>query len=361
VMGRGFLRLVNADLGFETSRLIALNVSLTGTAYERNNNLNGYYRAALERLRAIPGVESVAASEVPPFSEVFRRAGSYITQSGRKTGLAHVVSITPGYFRTIGVPLLAGRDFLETDLVSMPRVAIVSESVARGLGGPAAALGQVLVSDGFSPQRTIVGVAGGIRESGPAYSRAAALYVPAAQAPPGFATLLVRVRGKVDPYLAICRDALREIDRAVPVDRVETLEAELGKKLAPPRFYMLSVTFFGGFSLLLAMIAIYGAASYSVEQRRHEIGVRAALGASTESLRLMLLGDGAVPIVIGIAAGAVGASALGRAAQALIAVAEPPGIGACAGAGVLLAATALLAIQVGTRRILKLDPMTVLR
>ncbi|HTX37455.1 MAG TPA: ADOP family duplicated permease [Bryobacteraceae bacterium] len=362
VMGRGFLRLIHTDLGFTTSRVLTLNVSLAGTSYEKSHNLNAYAQAALDRLRDIPGVQSAGASEIPPFSAAARKGGKFTTDSGFATGLTQVVSVTPDYFRTIGQPLAAGRDFDPADQPTAPRVAIVSESVARALGGPTAALGQQLSAPYFAVQPwTIVGVAADIRFAGPSGGHPLTVYVPAAQAPPGFLTFAVKVHGSAAPYLTVCRDVLRDVDRAVPVYGVQTLDSQLAGNLAQPRFYTAVATFFGAFSLLLAVIAIYGTASYSIQQRRHEIGVRAAMGASPRGMRLMLLREAAVPIALGIAAGAMGASSLGRAAQALIPVAEPPGAPVCAGTALLLAATAIAATWIATRGILKLDPMAVLR
>jgi ABC-type antimicrobial peptide transport system permease subunit len=151
------------------------------------------------------------------------------------------------------------------------------------------------------------------------------------------------------------------VDTGVPIYSAETLEQKLQRRLAKPRFYTTAILFFGVFSLLLAVIAIYGVAAYSIEQRRHEIGVRTALGAEPGYLRLMLLREGVTPVALGVLAGIGGALAVGRAAQHWINAAQPADAWICAGAAGVLATAAPLAIWTATRKVMKLDPMTVLR
>jgi putative ABC transport system permease protein len=151
------------------------------------------------------------------------------------------------------------------------------------------------------------------------------------------------------------------VDPRVPVFRVSTLGAILTESLAKSRFYTTAVLFFGAFALLLAVIGIYGVASFSIAQRTHELGVRLAVGASSERLRTMLLRQSLLPVVAGMVLGVAGAMALGRMVEHLMDNADPIRVPLCAAAALLLAMTASLTVWTATRRIVRMDPMTVLR
>jgi putative ABC transport system permease protein len=363
VMGRTFLRLVGTDLGYATRQAVALTVSVTGTPREEKETT--YYREALDSLRAVPGVEAAGATDYLPLT-VQNYAGSQMRlDSGQRLPLSMQMAATPGYFDTIGARLVAGRGFTESDSDSSEPVAVVSESLARSVGG-INLLGRKLLTERSVPvpkPLTIVGVVRPLRLFGPesVASEEFEVFRPVAQAFPQSVTFVVRVRGNPEPYLSICREAVRRVDTAVPIYSVETLDQKLQRTLARPRFYTSAILFFGAFSLLLAVIAIYGVAAYSIEQRRHEIGVRTALGAEPGYLRLMLLREGVTPVVLGVLAGIAGSLALGPAARHWIRAAEPAGTWMCAGAAGVLATAASLAIWTATRKVMKLDPMTVLR
>jgi ABC-type antimicrobial peptide transport system permease subunit len=154
---------------------------------------------------------------------------------------------------------------------------------------------------------------------------------------------------------------VQQVDKQVPVYDVKTLEDRFSETLARPRFYATAVLFLGGFALLLAVIGIYGAASYSIAQRTHEIGVRIAVGATPGGLRSLLLWQSLLPMAVGGAAGIAGAVLLGRYLQHLIAGAETTGVLACAAAAGTLIFAAALAVWTATRRIVRMDPTAALR
>jgi ABC-type antimicrobial peptide transport system permease subunit len=189
----------------------------------------------------------------------------------------------------------------------------------------------------------------------------AQVFLPAEQFGFGFVTFVARVHGAVAPYLVACRDAVQQVDAQVPVYDVKTLDQRLIDTLARPRFYTTAVLFLGGFALLLAVAGIYGAASYSIARRTHEIGVRIAVGATPDGLRSLLLWQNLLPMACGAAAGGAGAAVLGRYMQHLIAGAETTGVWTCAEAAATLAAAAALAVWTATSRIARMDPTTALR
>jgi ABC-type antimicrobial peptide transport system permease subunit len=277
------------------------------------------------------------------------------------------VSVTPGYFRSIGAALVAGRDFTDADRPGSEPVAIVNEQFARAANTTATLIGRrvsLLTSSEKSGwtlthPTTIVGVVRTTRftptESFPQ------IYYTVAQEPPAFATFVARVRGNPQRYLAVLRDALQRVDRQVPVYDVTPFDRRLQDILAKPRFYTTAILFFGGFALLLAVIGTYGVASYSIVQRTHEIGVRIAVGASPCRLRGMLSRQSMLPVAAGMLIGVACAAGLGRFLQYLIASAAPTGIWICAAAASVLAATASAAVWTATGRIVHMDPTAALR
>jgi len=368
-LGRSFLKLLNVDLGYRVDHVATLGVSLFGTRYESDYRVPQdvrtfrelpYYRQALDRLRAIPGVESAAAVEYLPLVRDKHFAGDFTLDSGQDDD-AMEVAATPDYFRTVGARIVAGRDFTEADRQGSEPVAVVSESFARQVSPDASVLGRKVTPDQGKPL-TIVGVAADARYD-PLRSQLAdaQVYTAMAQDPATAATITVRVHGDPQSYLPTLRDSLRQVDPEVPVYGVATLDQRLRESLARPRFYTTAVFFFAAFALLLAVIGAYGAASYAIAQRTQEIGVRMAVGASPGGLRGMLLRQSMLPVVLGMVAGMAGAAALGRFLESLVSTAQPAGMGTCAAAAAMLAAVAALAVWSATRSIVRMDPTAALR
>jgi len=362
-MGRSFLKLLGTDLGYRTTNVVTLNVSLAGTRYGDQNRARQYYDDALQRLRAIPGVESAAAASYLPLVPIkMFIGGQFKLDTGGPGVLAASVQASSGYFRTMQTELVQGREFNDTDRSGSERVVIVSEDLARGLGvGTVLGRKLNLAWRGEPKWATIVGVVRSQRLSGPANGGLPQLFRPIEQSPPDFVTFVAKVRGNPEAYLAVCRDAVQQTDRQVPVYDVKTLDQRLADTLARPRFYTTAILFLTGFALLLAVIGAYGAAAYSVAQRTHEMGIRIAVGASPHRLRSMLLRQSMAPVAIGILAGAIGAVWLGRLLQHLIATAEPIGGWISAVAALTLAAATAVAVWTAIERIVRLDPTTALR
>jgi predicted permease len=349
-----------------------LKVSLFGTRYEtdyqgaRAANQTPqfrelpYYQQALDRLRALPGVEMAGVVDYLPLTKQTLWSLTYTLDSGQDA-MAMAVTASPGYFRSMGVNLLEGRDFTGADRQGSEPVAIVNEEFARRIASSGGVLGRRVTPDGEKPL-TIVGVVGTTRYDPLRNTTAdAQVYTPMAQDPASAATFTVRVRGNPESYLPVLRDSLRQVDPDLPVYGVATLVQRLQQSFARPRFYTTAVLFFAVFALLLAVIGAYGAASYAIAQRTQEIGVRMAVGASPWGIRGMLLRQSMLPVLIGVLAGIAGADVLGRFLESLIATAEPTGAGTCAAAAALLAAAAATAVWTATSRIVRMDPTAALR
>ena len=199
------------------------------------------------------------------------------------------------------------------------------------------------------------------RFGGPADPGSAQIYWPVQEEPPSALTLVARVPGQAEAYLARCRDAVRSLDREVPLYDVMTLDQRLAAVLARPRFYTTATSFLAALAVLLAAAGAYGTASYSVAQRTHEIGVRMALGASYERVRTLLLRQNLVPIAYGLAAGIAGAIASGRFPEHLIEHARPAGPWTCIGAAGLLLFVGFLASWSASARVLAIEPAAAVR
>jgi ABC-type antimicrobial peptide transport system permease subunit len=174
-------------------------------------------------------------------------------------------------------------------------------------------------------------------------------------------TFVARVKGRTAAALPMLRDTIGAVEPKAPVFNVETFDQRLRDSLARPRFYATAVIFFGGFALLLAVIGVYGVASFAIAQRRAEIGVRLAIGAPPSRVRAMLLREGLLPVAMGTIAGVAASVALARVALHLIEGADPISAATCGGAGALLLVSAALAVWTATRRILRVDPVLALR
>jgi predicted permease len=361
LMGRTFLRLLGTDLGFRTDHAVTLNVSLSGTRYEANHIQTEYYRQALDRLRAIPGVQDAAAAQFLPLVENMYMGQEFSLDLSHKAPGTLTLPVTTDYFRTIGTPILDGREFTSADRAGSDPVMIVNQAFVRQLGLDDRVVGQKVFDWRAEKQYTIVGVAADERLSGPSAQPQPFAYFPVDHWTPGFATFVARIRGQAEPYLAICRDALRQLDPSIPVYDVKTLDQRLTDNLRRPRFYTTAILFFGAFALLLALIGIYGLAAYAIAQRTHEIGVRIAIGARLGQVRFMLLRQSMAPLMLGLMAGAAGAFALAGSLQALIYGAPALDPVTCGGAVLLLSLVGATAGWSATSRILKLDPMRALR
>ena len=361
-MGRGFLRLLGTDLGFRTNQVVTLNVSLSGTRYMQEDRELQYYRDALDRLRAAPGVESAGGVGYLPMERynMYTGGSAIKLDSGQQLGFATWNVATPGYFGAMQEDVIAGREFTSTDRQGSDPVVIVNEEFARQSGLESRVVGRTLTMM-HTPPVKIVGVVRTARNQGPVFKGGSEIYWPLEQGPPRYLSLVARVRGEVAPYLAICRDVVQQIDREIPVYDVKTLDQRLSETLAQPRFYTTAILFLGGFALLLAVIGVYGVASYSIAQRTHEMGVRMAVGASSGILRAMLLRQSLLPIVAGMIAGIAAAAELGRFLEHLVASTEPLGVWTCTGAAIVLVMAASIAVWTASSRVLRIDPMQALR
>jgi putative ABC transport system permease protein len=303
--------LVSADLGVRTERALALKVDLPREAYASSDRSRQYFEQLESAIRAVPGVETVAvASALPGRIGVADRAelivdGAPVPAGGKYVGRG--VIATPAYFPAMGINLVAGRLFGNSDGFYSQKVAIVSESFARRYSlRPDQIVGRAAVLDHRNVQ--IVGVVRDVRYSGPEKDFDAAAYVPMAQRLPGH-SMHVLVKTARDPrsLAASVRAAGARVDPGVPLYDIQTFDDIRETYIQDRRFVMRMMSGFGGLSIVLAVLGLYGVIAYLVQLRTREIGVRMTLGASTWSVRLDVLRSGLRHAAAGIAVG-VGAS-----------------------------------------------------
>jgi putative ABC transport system permease protein len=356
-LGRAFTAMLHVERGYQIESMVTMTVSLAGTPHQ-GRAAWPYLDDILGRIRQIPGVVSASGTESLPLNVDSFAASTFTVDNQGSGAMATVVNVAPGFFATIGGRVIAGREFTETDLSTTEPLAVVNDHFARGFGDPAAIVGRRLTAarGGTSPR--IVGVVRGLR-FGPGGDPHPQVFRPSRN--PRALTIVARVRGAAGDRVAAVRDAAQSVDPKIPVFNVKTMEERLEIALAQPKFYTLTVFFFGGLGLLLAVIGIYGVVSYAVLQRTREMGIRLALGTTPSRLRRAMLRQTLIVVAAGAAAGIAGAVAFGQFLQTLVRGAEGATL---SGSTLAVAVTALVsaaAIWRATRHVSRLDISDVLR
>jgi len=361
LMINSFLRLLNVSPGFKSDHLLTLSVGASLNRYPRPAEQVRYLNAVLDRVRLLPGVETAGAcTSLPPNITQEADAFSIDDEPNLNTNpTAWFLPATPGFIEGLGLPLLAGRNFGESDDASRTPVAIVNRSIAERYFADREPIGHRINISGVT--RTIVGVVQDTKYDGLAAPSGFQVYVPYAQRP--FPGMRIVLRSKTEPsaLIASVREAVRSVDPQEQGSRYQTMESIFAGSINEPRFYTLLLGVFGVVALVLAAIGIFGVISYSVSQRTREIGVRLALGASRASVLRMVLTESLGVIVIGLMLGVAAALALTRLLGSLLFEVRPGDPVTYGGVVVLLLAVGLLAALLPARRAANVDPMVALR
>jgi putative ABC transport system permease protein len=359
---RSFAKLLDVDPGYRAENLLTARIALP-PRYSDNSQRAQFYERILQRIAALPGVTAVGATSHLPLTGY--NMGAQLRVEGRQPRegenppSAPVARVNPDYFRTMGISLRAGRLINDSDTQDSPGVALLSETLARRLFPNEDPLGKRLSVAGMNT--TVIGVVNDIRYTGLDGEIEQAVYLSYRQLPRS--GMALALRGAVEPssLAPALRNAVREIDPALPVYDVMTMNERLSNSVAARRFNLLLLGGFAALALLLAGVGVYGVISYVVTQRTHEIGIRMALGAQSADVARLFIKQGMALVLRGVALGSVGAFALTRVMKSLLF-----GVGATdpltfAVIILLLISVALLSCWIPARRATKVDLMITLR
>jgi putative ABC transport system permease protein len=365
---RSFLRVRGIDLGFRSKNILSMTVDLTPSEYATPNVQAAFFQQLMERIEGLEGVQAVAGSSCPPLGNRETMVTPAMKVEGQTIDIpdARSTAVSPDYFRALGIPLLQGRYFTEADRATSESVAIVDESFARRYCPGEKCLGGKLASwVRRKDSLTIVGITANARDSEFLMRLEAEphpkICLPFAQASEPYMTVLVRTAGNPKLWTAAVRSQVAGVDKNQPSHDLMTLEDLRTQSLTPRRVNMLLFGAFAALGLILALVGVYGVLSYSVSQRRHEIGVHMALGAERGDVLRVVIRQGLTVILIGVAVGIIGALALTRFLSTLLYGVKPTDPATIAAVSVLLIVVAALASVIPARRATTLDPMVALR
>ena len=364
---KSFVALNSVTLGFRPDHLLLMDTAVPSSSLENARAATQFYKGLLHDLAQTPGVTGAGATRIPP-GQVGSNGTYFIDHLPAHPAIdldhdAVFSVVAPSTFSTLGVPLLQGRDFDDSDVYDAPFTVIINESMAKKAFPGQNPLGRVLYCGFDSPNpMTIVGVVGDVREYGPATAPAPELFMPYEQHPRPSASLNLLVRTSGDPALLseLLRKKVRERSADVPA-KFTTMEASLAQNVAAPRFRTLLFAIFAGLALCLAMAGVYGVMAYAVGQRLNEIGLRMALGASQGDVLGMVMKQGLALAGAGLALGFAGAIAATRLLASFLFEVKTGDPLTYLGVAALLAVVAIAASYLPARRATQIDPLDALR
>ncbi len=375
LMIRSFQRLHGVNPGFDSRNVLTMTAMVSRAKFPLPAQQVTFFDQVLQRVRALPGVESAGVVDDIPLDN----GGSHqpVAIEGRPTvpmseqPEVDVRLISTGYMSSLHIPILRGRDFSDTDLAGRPAVILISESMARQLWPGEDALGKRLTLTFFPDAvRQVIGIVGDVKLDGLDQTRpSATLYFPLDQvsvpSTGGWSsfpmTLVVRSASRSTGLVSAVSNAVHDVDREMPLRDILTMDDLVANSLSQQRFNMLLLGAFAGLALLLAAVGIYSVLSYSVKRSVREIGIRLALGARLGDVLRMVVFEGMKPTLLGVAVGTAGALALGRVLSSLIYEVKPTDPITFLVVTALLAVIALLASIIPAYRATKVDPMVALR
>lgn len=366
---KSFVALQAVDPGFDSTNLLTFKVSLEGEKYAGIPQRFTFYQSLRERLQRIPGVESAALAYYLPFPEQMIGGPIYTETQVKNAEVAEengvgFEAVSPGYFRTMQIPILSGRDFTDSDNVNSPPVGIVSQTMARRYWPDQDPVGSRITRDPKADPIlwvTVIGVAGDVIHDSLDQGPRAELYFPYTQGPVGFFDVALRTSQPPLSLVPTVRNTVAELDPELPIVNLGTMQQRVSQSYSQSQLTLDLVMAFGLVAVLLAVVGIYGMAAYVSRKRRPEIGLRMALGAQPQSILKQVLGQGLRLALLGIVLGIAAALALTRLLQSQL-----YGVGAAdpwTYVAVALAAIALClaANFVPAYRASRIDPLSTLR
>ncbi len=362
---RSFLALQRVDLGFTTNRVLVAYTDYAVNDEKEIRIRSRFFADVLDRLRAVPGVNAAAGIAFLPMGREHRAARDYFVQ-GRPEGppgerpQVEVYAITSDYFKTLEIPVRAGRDFDRTDTPERPPVAIINETLARTAFPGESPLGQQIRTNSKTPWMEIVGVVADTRWQDPSHPPPSVLFVSSTQGWGKSLSILARTSLDEKSLSSTLRAFLHDANPTVPV-RFETMEELFDFALAYPRFRTQVIGLFAAVAALLAAVGIFSVLAYLVGQRTRELAIRRALGARLTDVIRLIVGEGLRLVAIGLVLGLAGALAVARLLTGLLYEISPWDVGTYLGATAVLGSAALLATLLPAIRAAAIAPLIVLR
>jgi putative ABC transport system permease protein len=359
-----FVRLVSIDTGFDAENLLSFEIALPASRYSDDVRQLQFLQQLEASLRDLPGSDAVTVAASHPFQIPAIGSPLTIPGQGESNEMAAYRTVGPGYFRTLGIPILRGREFSPDDREGQPRVMVVNEAFARRYFGNGDAVGRTLQFR-TKDVLTIIGVVGDTKATRLDSNPMVELYYPYLQPPRsgGFlrAVGLIRTGTALEHLMPAVRKTLQTIDPSLAIFNAAPMEQIVAESFALSTLYTITAISFGIVALILAVVGIYGLLAYSVSSRTHELGVQIALGADSGRLIWEVLRDGLVLTSAGVIAGLAGAFVLTRFLQRLLFGIEPQDPATFVVVALLFVAVALLASYVPARRATRIDPIVALR
>jgi putative ABC transport system permease protein len=367
LMTRSFVRLINVKLGFNPKNVLTMRVELPRSRYQNGEQQTRFFEQLLDRVKTIPGIQSAGAISQLPLSGYsmmgrFAIEGQPKPEPGKGKPMP-IGIVTPAYFQAMQIPLVHGRFFDARDVDKMPEVAIVNETMARRFWPGENPIGKK-VAAGCDEQalcRTVVGVVGDIRHEGLADEAQPETYMPHQQFRLPNLSLVLRTTGNPLAIVPAVRDQVRALDKDQPLALVQTLDDHVSESVLQPRLMMTLLSIFAGLALVLAAVGVYAMMSYSVSQRRGEIGIRIALGALKADILRLVVGQAMLLVAISLTIGLAAAFATTRLLRSLlyeVGIWDPFTFGALV---LLLSFVSVCAAWLPARRAANINPLTALR
>ncbi len=364
-----FVRLTSVSPGFVSSGsdgvVQTVRVTLPERLYDKPERIQAFARGVLERIQYLPGVKSASLINSAPFGMMFIQGDFDIEGQPKPKLYAGTPKIDAGYFTTMGIPLLAGREFTARDTADAPRVAIVSERIVRECfpGGSSEALGRRVRLDDRGEWLTVVGVVADIHQRGLDRGVQPMIYAPFQQDRSGFLRFVSFVARTATPASVVdgIRAEIRRVAPDLPIQSTVTMDEAVAASVAQPRFRMVLLALFAVAATLIATCGLYGLMAYAVTQRRREIGVRMALGAERRDVLRLVLTRALRIVVAGLVVGLAGAAGVTRVLQTFLFGVTPTDPIAFTIVTLLLMAVGLMAAWLPARRATRIDPCAALR
>jgi predicted permease len=365
LMLRSYINLTQHPLGFDADRLITFRTAIP-PAFNDPAKVRDLVRRMRDELAAVPGVTSVAAATNVPLQGIWSRRlaveGHTLTDA-KDAPFINASVITPGYFKALGVPLLEGRDFTEDDATT-PRVTVVDEALAKRYWPGQTAIGKRVrygPPDPDAPWHTVIGVVPSIRNQSLLKAAPPDVYVPHNEHNYPALRYVVRVAGDPAALVPMVRSCVMMVDRGIAISDLRPLRETFFESLWQPRFFTILIAVFAVVALTMALVGLYAMVSNTVSQRRHELGVRAALGASRATLRWMMTSHSLIVVLIGIAIGGAASLALRSVMAAQLFGISSADVSTLGGVALVLAAVATVASYWPAWRSTRIDPSAALR